>query len=67
MIVSHQIFYPDLIDKRNTPEYFLTPSSENEEFGVLRFHAGPPYEVGETVTSCYSKRLVIPKVPYSEL
>ncbi|XP_072037569.1 splicing factor Cactin-like [Amphiura filiformis] len=38
------IFYPDLIDKRNTPEYTLTPSSDNEEFAVLRFQAGPPYE-----------------------
>ncbi|XP_022910176.2 splicing factor Cactin [Onthophagus taurus] len=38
------IFYPDLIDKNNTPEYFLTPCPENREFAILRFHAGPPYE-----------------------
>ncbi|XP_038068849.1 cactin-like [Patiria miniata] len=38
------IFYPDLIDKRKTPEYTLTPSPENEDFAVLRFHTGPPYE-----------------------
>ncbi|XP_071794813.1 splicing factor Cactin-like isoform X2 [Asterias amurensis] len=38
------IFYPDLIDKRQTPEYTLTPSNESEDFAVLRFHAGPPYE-----------------------
>ncbi|KAJ8378569.1 hypothetical protein AAFF_G00238740 [Aldrovandia affinis] len=38
------IFYPDLIDKRSTPQYFLEPSSDNKDFGVLRFHAGPPYE-----------------------
>ncbi|KAM3604689.1 uncharacterized protein V6R79_014911 [Siganus canaliculatus] len=38
------IFYPDLIDKRSTPQYFLEPSPENKDFGILRFHAGPPYE-----------------------
>lgn len=38
------IFYPDLIDKRNTPEYTLVPSLDNKEFAVLTFSAGPPYE-----------------------
>ncbi|XP_066551443.1 splicing factor Cactin [Amia ocellicauda] len=38
------IFYPDLIDKRSTPQYFLEPCADNKDFGVLRFHAGPPYE-----------------------
>ncbi|XP_036597971.1 cactin-like [Trichosurus vulpecula] len=38
------IFYPDLIDKRSTPEYFLEACPENKDFAVLRFHAGPPYE-----------------------
>ncbi|KAL0278396.1 UNVERIFIED_CONTAM: hypothetical protein PYX00_000227 [Menopon gallinae] len=38
------IFYPDLIDKSATPEYFLTPCPDNRDFAVLRFHAGPPYE-----------------------
>lgn len=38
------IFYPDLIDKSTTPEYFLTPCSDNKDFANLRFHAGPPYE-----------------------
>ncbi|XP_037315484.2 splicing factor Cactin [Pungitius pungitius] len=38
------IFYPDLIDKRSTPQYFLEPSPDNKDFGTLRFHAGPPYE-----------------------
>ncbi|CAH1971233.1 unnamed protein product [Acanthoscelides obtectus] len=38
------IFYPDLIDKNSTPEYFLTACPENREFALLRFHAGPPYE-----------------------
>lgn len=38
------IFYPDLIDKGATPEYFLTPCPENKDFALLRFHAGPPYE-----------------------
>jgi hypothetical protein len=38
------IFYPDLIDKNKTPEYFLTPCTDNRNFANLRFHAGPPYE-----------------------
>ncbi|KAK2087034.1 hypothetical protein P7K49_032941 [Saguinus oedipus] len=38
------IFYPDLIDKRSTPEYFLEACSDNKDFAILRFHAGPPYE-----------------------
>ncbi|XP_046436057.1 LOW QUALITY PROTEIN: uncharacterized protein LOC124187923 [Neodiprion fabricii] len=38
------IFYPDLIDKNTTPEYFLTPCTDNKDFANLRFHAGPPYE-----------------------
>ncbi|CAG9563687.1 unnamed protein product [Danaus chrysippus] len=38
------IFYPDLIDKSATPEFSLKPCSDNPEFAVLRFHAGPPYE-----------------------
>ncbi|XP_045465411.1 cactin [Harmonia axyridis] len=37
------IFYPDLIDKSATPEYFLT-TCPDKEFTILRFHAGPPYE-----------------------
>ncbi|XP_053905820.1 splicing factor Cactin isoform X2 [Cuculus canorus] len=38
------IFYPDLIDKRSTPEYFLEGCQDNKDFAILRFHAGPPYE-----------------------
>ncbi|KAK7580577.1 hypothetical protein V9T40_001206 [Parthenolecanium corni] len=38
------IFYPDLIDKNSTPEYFLTQCPDNVDFAILRFHAGPPYE-----------------------
>ncbi|KAM4858643.1 splicing factor Cactin [Urocitellus parryii] len=38
------IFYPDLIDKRSTPEYFLEACADNRDFAILRFHAGPPYE-----------------------
>ncbi|OCU00325.1 cactin [Xenopus laevis] len=38
------IFYPDLINKRSTPEYFLEACQDNKEFAILRFHAGPPYE-----------------------
>ncbi|XP_041465106.1 cactin-like [Lytechinus variegatus] len=38
------IFFPDLIDKRKTPEYTLTPIAQTPDFGILTFHAGPPYE-----------------------
>lgn len=38
------IFYPDLMDKSQTPQYFLTPCADNGDFAVLRFHTGPPYE-----------------------
>ena len=38
------IFFPDLIDKTATPEYTLTTCENDEEFAVLRFKAGPPYE-----------------------
>ncbi|KFV62388.1 Cactin, partial [Dryobates pubescens] len=38
------IFYPDLIDKRSTPEYFLEACQDKKDFAILRFHAGPPYE-----------------------
>ncbi|KAL5278052.1 CACTIN family protein [Megaselia abdita] len=38
------IFYPDLIDKGSTPQYFLTSCKDNPDFAILRFHAGPPYE-----------------------
>ena len=37
------IFYPDLIDRTKTPRYFLEPTKSNE-FCILRFSAGPPYE-----------------------
>ncbi|CAH3023461.1 unnamed protein product [Porites evermanni] len=39
------IFYPDLINKSEAPEYFLEQSpGDSKDFAVLRFHAGPPYE-----------------------
>mmetsp|Transcript_9978 Transcript_9978/g.15061 ORF Transcript_9978/g.15061 Transcript_9978/m.15061 type:complete len:550 (-) Transcript_9978:165-1814(-) len=37
------IFYPDLIDKTQTPKYYLEAADE-PEFAIIRFHAGPPYE-----------------------
>lgn len=33
-----------MIDKRSTLQYFLEPSPNNKKFGILRLHAGPPYE-----------------------
>jgi Cactus-binding C-terminus of cactin protein len=38
------IFYPDLIDKSKTPEYTLE-MSDNPQFCIIKFKAGPPYEV----------------------
>lgn len=37
------IFYPDLIDKTKTPTFVLEPTKSNE-FCIIRFRAGPPYE-----------------------
>lgn len=37
------IFYPDLVDPTVTPQYFLE-KADSDEFCILRFHAGPPYE-----------------------
>ena len=41
------IFYPDLIDKTKAPSFVIEedPTSKNGETCMLRFHAGPPYEV----------------------
>ena len=38
------LFYPELFDKSVTPQFYLEPSSENEDSLVIRFKAGPPYE-----------------------
>eukprot|EP00815_Leptocylindrus_aporus_P009375 CAMPEP_0116071602 /NCGR_PEP_ID=MMETSP0322-20121206/13885_1 /TAXON_ID=163516 /ORGANISM="Leptocylindrus danicus var. apora, Strain B651" /LENGTH=641 /DNA_ID=CAMNT_0003559997 /DNA_START=170 /DNA_END=2091 /DNA_ORIENTATION=+ len=37
------IFYPDLIDRSKTPQYFLERADSND-FCIIRFSAGPPYE-----------------------
>ncbi|XP_065911758.1 splicing factor Cactin-like isoform X2 [Dysidea avara] len=54
------IFYPDLIDKKATPQFHLDPDP-SPDFAVLRFHAGPPYEdIGFRIVNreweCSSKR-----------
>ncbi|CAD5121495.1 unnamed protein product [Dimorphilus gyrociliatus] len=38
------IFFPDLIDKRKPPNYSITTIPGEQDFCVLRFTAGPPYE-----------------------
>lgn len=38
------IFYPDLINKSKAPDYTLIPITNDYEFAILRFSAGPPYE-----------------------
>ena len=40
------IFYPDLINKQKTPQFYLE-NSPNQDTVVIRFHAGPPYEVSD--------------------
>lgn len=37
------VFYPDLIDRQDTPKYHLE-KADHPGFAILRFHAGPPYE-----------------------
>ncbi|CAM9269242.1 unnamed protein product [Scytosiphon promiscuus] len=37
------VFYPDLIDRQETPTYHLE-KADHPGFAILRFHAGPPYE-----------------------
>lgn len=37
------IFYPDLIDPTKTPQFILE-GADTDEFCILRFCAGPPYE-----------------------
>jgi hypothetical protein len=37
------IFYPDLIDPTKTPQFHLEPA-DSDEFCIIRFRAGPPYE-----------------------
>ena len=37
------VFYPDLLDKSRTPQYRLE-KADTDEFCILRFSAGPPYE-----------------------
>lgn len=38
------IFYPDLIDKTQAPDYKVIPCSDNKDFAILRFIATAPYE-----------------------
>merc|ERR1719464_498591 len=37
------VFYPDLVDPTKTPQYSLE-AADSDEFCILRFRAGPPYE-----------------------
>lgn len=38
------LFYPDLIDKTKTPQYIVEPCTDGNDFVIIRFHSGPPYE-----------------------
>ena len=37
------VFYPDLVDKTKTPQYFLE-RADTDEYCIIRFSAGAPYE-----------------------
>merc|ERR1711862_214393 len=37
------IFYPDLLDRTNTPRYTLLPTN-SPDFCIIKFHAGAPYD-----------------------
>ena len=37
------VFYPDLVDRTSTPQYYLE-RADTDQFCILRFSAGPPYE-----------------------
>jgi len=37
------VFYPDLIDRTKTPQFVLEPA-DTDEFCIIRFKSGPPYE-----------------------
>jgi len=37
------VFYPDLVDPTKTPQFFLE-AADSDDFCIVRFHAGPPYE-----------------------
>jgi hypothetical protein len=36
------IFYPDLLDKSKTPQYYLE-ALEDPDYCMIKFKAGPPY------------------------
>ena len=36
------VFYPHLLDKTKTPQYYLEPT-ETTDFAIIKFKAGPPY------------------------
>lgn len=38
------IFYPDLLDKSKTPQFFLEPVAGDLDHCIIRFQGGPPYE-----------------------
>ncbi|CAG2105471.1 unnamed protein product [Medioppia subpectinata] len=38
------IFYPDLINKGQSPTFKITACPENRDFAFIRFSSGPPYE-----------------------
>lgn len=59
-----QIFFPDLIDKTKTPEYSVIPIEDDKDFSILKFSAGPPYEVS-TSTHSYHLNPTLYCVPFS--
>lgn len=46
LVDRFNIFYPDLIDKSKAPTYKIEKDPDSTETVLIRFSAGPPYEVG---------------------
>lgn len=44
-VARFNIFYPDLIDKSKAPTYKIEKDPDSAETVLIRFSAGPPYEV----------------------
>ena len=56
------MFYPDLIDRQDTPKYHLE-KADHPGFAILRFHAGPPYEdIAFKVRKCLPQLVAVAPV-----
>jgi hypothetical protein len=56
-------FYPDLICKRDIPEYFLETGTHSSNFAILRFHVGHPTTTSPSRSSVATGILAHPRLP----